>query len=353
MFDFFHKRNSLQHQNSDIEFLFEKLYDVKISLKPDTFFGLNLFWPAWDLPQNCRQYLISFHTEYINLAWVLEQAKKVYPKKILLICEFDVAHHTVWPDNIVWIQQRTIHKQLALSISKHGYCKQPTLPQYKFSSLCFRVDQYKLFVTAFLLKNISKNDMILTYHDKKLGPWPDDVNIEGLDLNLSAQFINFNDNFNKVKNFPVANARWQIPPFQNALINLTNESIAASTEMIDSHPINLPGPYFTEKTFKPLLSARPFISVGQFESLRELQQVGFDTNFGLPNDYDSDPNNFTRIHKIFDAILYANNNSIKDLFDSSYNAVRFNINHIVTGTLRDQCNDLNKKHKEFLQSILT
>ena len=352
MFDFFPIRNSLTDQTSDIESLFEELYDVKISLKSDTFVGLNLFWPAWDLPQNCRQYLISFHTEYIHLTWVLEQAKKVYPKKIIVISDFDVKLHPAWPDNIVWLQQRTIHKQLALSVSHHGYCNQPTLPRYKFSSLCFRVDQYKLFVTAFLLKHVPRDDMILTYHDKKLGPWPDDIAIEDLDLNLSAEFVNFNDNFNKLKNYPIANTRWAMPPFQDALVNLTNESIAASERILDSHLINLPGPYLTEKTFKPLLSARPFIAVGQFEILKELQQVGFDTNFGLPNDYDADSNNATRIKKIFNAIQYANSCKIQDLFDASYDAVVHNANHVISGSLHEQCNYLNKAHREFLISIL-
>lgn len=356
MSDFFPTFNSMQHRNSDIESLFEVLYDASISVKPDTFFGLNLQWPKFDLPTQYRQYIISFHTEYLDLEWTIKQAQIVYPKQLVLISEFDIAQHPAWPDNVVCLQQRTIHKQLNVAVMHHGYCNNPTVPQYKFSSLSFRADQYKIFVTAFLLKHVSKDNMILTFHNQKLGPiasWPNDIQaLQGLDLNLSVQFINFNDQFDITKNRPVANACWQIPPFQNSLINLTNESVASSNSMLKSYSIILPGPYFTEKTFKPLLSARPFISVGQYKSLKELQALGFSTDFGIPNEYDNDPENFPRIGKIFSAIEYANSTDIKKLFDASFNSVIHNVNHIVNGDLSGRCRDLNSHHRKLLVTYL-
>jgi len=350
--DFFPCYTSVSHCETDILRLFKTLYDVPITISPNIFFGLNLQWANFDLQDNYHRYVISFHTEYIDHNWVIRQAQHVYPKTVVLISEFAIAPNPAWPDNIIFIQQRTLHKQLTISEKAHGVNRNITVPQYKFSSLSFRVSQYKIFITAFLLKHVPKDEMILTFHNQRLGPvasWPDNIHaLQELTLDIPPTFINFDDQFNQSKNTPVANANWSCAPYQNALVNLTNESYHYSTSMIGNHTIVLPGPYFTEKTFKPLLAGRPFVFVNQFESIKELQTLGFDTNFGFSHDYDHDAGDFGRIARIFETVMQINNTPIKELFDSSIDAVTHNINHITSGNLSSACEELNRQQHSLL-----
>jgi hypothetical protein len=346
--DFFPGYTSLTSNSSKIAELFECLYDVSIPISPDIFFGLNIGWPRFNLPDNYQQYVVSFHTEYLDRHWVIQQATRVYPKSVTLISDFTILPGPEWPDNITFVQQRTIHKQLTIGAETHGVNHNIVLPQYKFSSLSFRVSQYKIFITAFLLKHVPSNDIVLTFHNQVLGDvatWPSDVPaLQGLDLTIPATFINFDDQFTLAKNSPVANANWNCEPYQNALVNLTNESYHHSSSMIGDTPVICPGPYFTEKMFKPLLAGRPFISVNQFESIKELQQLGFKTDFGFSHDYDTEVGDFDRITKIFNTVAQVNLIPISDLFDSSIDAVKHNVNHIVSGDLSSVCKELNRQH---------
>ena len=347
MFDFFPLYTSLNSSKTKIADLFECLYDVSIPISSDIFFGLNLIWPQFNLPNTYQQYVISFHTEYLDHNWLIQQASRVYPKKVVLISDFAILPGPAWPDNITFVQQRTIHKQLEIGAAQHGVNQDITLPQYKFSSLSFRVSQYKIFVTAFLLKNVPADELVLTFHNKKgnVTTWPPNIpELQDLELEIPATFINFDDGFTQAKNSPVANANWNCAPYQNALVNLTNESYHYSNSMIGDIPVVLPGPYFTEKMFKPLLAGRPFVSVNQFESIKELQQLGFDTNFGFSHEYDTKVGDFDRIAKIFKTIDQINNIPLTDLFDASIDAVTHNVDHIVSGDLSSVCRELNRQH---------
>jgi hypothetical protein len=352
MFDFFPSYSSLTDSDYKITELFKTLYDETISVSPTTFFGLNLLWPRFDLPNRYHRYVISFHTEFLDHYWIVRQAQIVYPKNITLITDFDINPGPAWPDNITFIQQRTIHKQLAIAVERYKYNNKISLPKYKFSSLSFRVSQYKIFATAYMKKHVSANDMILTYHKQYTGPvasWPDGIPaLAGLDLDVPATLLNFDDNFTAEKNRPIANADWTTAPYIDALVNLTNESIHYSSTMINGYSVLLPGPYFTEKTFKPLLAGRPFISVSQFESIKELNDLGFDTNFGFSHHYDSDPGDFTRIGKIFETIAQVNAMTNADIFESSIDAVRHNIDHISSGALFERCQTFNQQNKKLL-----
>jgi hypothetical protein len=348
MFDFFPCYTSLTSSKSKVAELFECLYDASIPISSDIFFGINLGWPTFNLPSNYQRYVVSFHTEYLDHDWLIRQATSVYPKNVTLISDFAMLPGPEWPDNITFVQQRTIHKQLAIGAETHGVNHNIILPQYKFSSLSFRVSQYKIFVTAYLLKNVPRNDLVLTFHDQILGDvatWPANMpELQDLELKIPPTFINFDDEFTLAKNLPVANANWNCAPYQNALVNLTNESYHYSSSMIGNIPVVRSGPYFTEKMFKPLLAGRPFISVNQFESIKELQQLGFRTDFGFSHEYDTEVGNFERITKIFKTIAQVNCTPIKDLFYSSIDAVTHNVNHIVSGNLSSVCTELNRQH---------
>lgn len=350
--DYFNTGNSLEHRQSYLEDLFFQLYDCRPTNFKDTFFGLNLLWPQFDFPANYQRYFVSFHTEYLNLDWVLQQATRVYPKEVVLVTDYQMTQWPDWPDNIKTVKWITTHKQIALLQNSVGIADQITMPRYKISSLSFRISQYKKFVTAYLLENFNKSDMIVTYH-AELGKSQDlhghpagHPHLDQLNTHLKKTLINFDDNF--AGNSPVGNGNWLNPAYTDALINLTNESFHYSTTTVKNHLCCWPGPYLTEKTFKPLLAGRPFLVVGQYQTYAWLKQLGLKVDFGFDISYDSDPGDLTRIGKIFKVIDFINQTSIKRLFESSLDTVKYNVDWISTGNLYDTCQSINQSNKHEL-----
>ena len=359
MHDFLNNGTSDQLSKVQIESLLKSIYEQDFNISSEIFLGINLQWPKFNLPANYQRYFLSFHTEYMDVSWVIEQAGRVYPTPILLVTDYDIEENLVWPGNITAIRYITLHKQLALAIDKIGIATEIKTPKYKISSLAYRVTQYKKFVTAYLLQHFNHSDMILTYHNNvgKLEdhhgypdgyPYLDQLELESLTKTL----INFEDDTESINISPVSNASWQIAPYQDAWINLTNESWNYSKTIINNHNFHYPGPYLTEKTFKPLLAGRPFLAIGQYDTYKTLKELGLFVDFGFDISYDHDPGDLTRINGIFSTINYIQNTNLDCLFESGLDAAQHNLNYIKNNDLFVCCQDLNiesvKTIKEFM-----
>jgi hypothetical protein len=179
--------------------------------------------------------------------------------------------------------------------------------------------------------------------------WLDQLNIE----QLVPTWINFKDDYSWSANQPVDNGGWNIPPYMDALINCTNESFHYSLSELDSQQFVFPGPYLTEKTWKPLLAGRPFLAVGQYRTYQSLQELGMKFNFGFPLDYDNDFGDLTRIKEVFETIDVVLSKPLNDLFEQSQDSVQHNARLIRTGEFADCCKTVNTHSliviKEFLE----
>jgi len=347
MQDFFDSADSLASTPLQLASTFESIYGW--SPVTDAFLGVNLIWPTFDLPNNYARYFLSWHTEQFDLHWLRRQAQRVYPRSILVANDGHV-DTSIFPDNIEFVRWITWGDQLEQLRLKFGVCETPMVPEYKISSLCFRVSQYKNFITAYLLAHANKNQLMLTYH-KHLHkaqdlhgypqgfPWIDELDLELLE----PTWLNFKDTFDRNKNTPVANGEWQVPPYQNALVNFTNESFHYSASEIDSQPFVYPAPYLTEKTWKPLLAGRPFLAVGQYNTYHTLQELGLRTDFGFPITFDQDPGDLTRIRDIFVAVNAILATPIIDLYEQSLPSVQHNVQSIKNGTFVQNCRRVNEQ----------
>jgi len=78
-------------------------------------------------------------------------------------------------------------------------------------------------------------------------------------------------------------------------------------------------PFFSEKTYRPIINLQPFIMVGDFGSLRQLRKLGFKTfSPFIDESYDLEPDYATRMQMIQKEILKLNALSHKELHDLYY-----------------------------------
>ena len=343
---------ALDHQIADT---WKKIYDR--SLPTGVWSGLNLIWPKFNLPINAWIYVVSWHTEYMDIDWLEQQAKSIYPKKIINITDWPCDLTTLELDNIECFCFDTLDQQLELLIETFGFQTQIAKPHFKISSLSMRFSQYKKFVTAHLLPYAANNQILLSWHAKiaksqDLHGHPVGYDyLDRLDFSDLDRPIFFNIQDDAQGEWPLAHGDWRSAAYQDCLFNLTNESWHYSQTVRDGKDWQYPGPYITEKTFKPLVAGRPFVSVGQVGANHRLIDCGLRTDFGIDDSYDSDPGDLTRIGKIFKSIDQILDTDLDELFDRSIDACQHNIDWITSGRLREKIWTNNSLCREVLQQI--
>lgn len=357
MNDFFPTGNSLENTDLYINDLLRQIYDIDRRQR-DVFFGVNLIWPNFDLDLGHSAYFLSWHTEQMDVHWLKKQALRVYPRPVLVVSDTLVDDHKFWPDNIRFARYVTWHQQIQKLTDLYGICDQPTVPKYKISSLSFRVSQYKRFITSYLLENFKHDDLMLTYHGW-LGKEDDNHDhprglswLDALKEFNSPVFVNFNDNYSLDRNSPLENGDWQADCYQQALFNLTNESFHYTRTEIDGQPFLYPRPYITEKTWKPIVAGRPFISVGQAGVYHEFEKFGMRFDYGIDLSFDRDDGDLTRIKKIFDTLSQINVLSIDDLFQSTIDSVDHNLDIIKYGVFSDMCRSHNRPTIDIIKEFI-
>lgn len=323
---------------------------------------INLGFPTFELDHQYDRFFMHW-LEQMDPIWIVKQATHVYPKPILVTYEASISDSfkNLFPDNVSFVQWNTWGIQISLSAQHAGLQKSVSIPKYKFSSLAFRYSQYKKFITSFMLTNIKHADMILSWHNKvgkseDLHSHPAGFShLDVLDFSILNQKyqLNFKDDFDWDKNIAIDNTIWSNGPGDLALVTLTNESFHYSRTIINDVDTIFPGPYLTEKTWKPLISGKPFIAVGGCYTLQELEKLGLRTDFGWNKDYDLDCGDLTRIGKIFETILEINSQSIEQLYWESLPAVKHNLDWISSGELVNRCNLINQPQKEIIEGFVS
>ena len=89
-----------------------------------------------------------------------------------------------------------------------------------------------------------------------------------------------------------------------------------------------PYPWISEKTFKAILSKRPFILVGPKGTLNQLKLLGFKTFDSIWDEsYDSNTNSSNRMSSIISLLINLSNIPINTLAEQVRDIVEYNYNH--------------------------
>lgn len=309
-------------------------------------------WPNLDLPLGYDIYVISFHLEAVDVAWINKQAIKVR-SKIIVLSDSNY-YDCVFPSNVHCYTYYWWHYQLE-QLQEWFPHKQTKNINKKFSAICNRITQSKLLVTASLLEIAYQESII------RLNDW------EGKDSRLKTGNIkldNIVDNFyNKwfgtlidlddTKDF-INQQNYSANPwtdvYQCCALHFTNESFHYSYMQDTTGHYRYPGPFITEKTLKCLAGATGFVPVGQFDTYNTFTQLGFEFNYGFDTSFDTDSGNITRLEKIVDLVHWLNNYSIEEIYNFTKTSSEHNQEHVYSNRFYKNCESHNN---EIINAILT
>lgn len=288
------------------------------------FFAINFVRKINELGniKNYDKILISCHFQTFDVPALLDFFENNKNKKILFLIDqnIDISDYStlssIFP-NVTIIPWITWHHQLDSAIKWHGIADSPGCYSKKISCLSGRQDLHKIIVTAFLIHEFEKDQYLCSYLNQNTADayWlkndfylPDRLKslLNGfLEKNTKIFLDDISDKSGP--NF-VFMSNWKYPAFRDCAINLCLESQFNDVTDYRGIPVRIPGPMFTEKTWKPLLAGQSFLPVGQFRSCQVLKNYGIRFDLGLNLDFDEQSSEFTRLEKIIDVL-----SEIKDI----------------------------------------
>jgi len=322
------------------------------------YFALFQRWPTitrstQNLPTGYDYYIVSFHLEAVDIDWLKKQQ---VTGPIIVLADGQSYNFTI--PGVQFLPFFYWHHQFE-QMHKWFGIKEKTNPQYKFSAVCNRISQSKVWITTKLLNVARESSLII------LNSFLEEKNVHGWQLTGNAkldQLTNlFRDQYlgqeiKDIKNDDYKSAvhsrpgDWHLitgnpwtPVYQDCAVHFTNESFHYSGMVENGQQYIWPGPFITEKTLKCLLSSVAFVPVGQFETYRTLKDLGFQFDYDFDTAWDLDSGNLSRAESIIDLIDDLNQYSVEQLVNKTQASNRYNQNHILSGKFFDQCQQKNEE----------
>jgi hypothetical protein len=196
-----------------------------------------------------------------------------------------------------------------------------------------------VYVSAYLYQNWSQEDYMMSWHNKLFKP--EDLYLLNHTGNAKVDnVVDFikNSFLNKkiipdqpFVNTPLTNLDYNWSAYTDCLINVSNESVNNSFQIIDDKDYIMPGPYITEKTVKCLLSRTALLPAGQYKTYEYLQSLGFHCDYPWDTSFDDIPGDISRIEKVFDALDQIKELNFEYIKQKIKHSCDHNREHIISG----------------------
>jgi hypothetical protein len=307
-----------------------------------TWFHFNTSWPrsgrgqhiiANFMPNDADTYVFSNHFENWDHSW-LDQFCVEHPnQQIIAIGEYPVLPKHKNLKTLVYSCQHLLIPDI-LKNFQNNY-KFNSSRKYRLSSLCNKPSLTKIFSTAYLLKNFyPKDDLLLSWNknlNKEICGSVDYVNkinhsdiinnlAEYYQTSMKEKVISYDD-FN-----PGPCDVWNFDnvAYGDCVVNLTNETFAQSQRNEEI----IPGPYLSEKSWKPMLGGTGLIPVGQPGVYTYFKNLGFNVDYPWPCEFDNILGDFDRLVELFKTIDWVFSNDYLDNFSKIMYINKHNYEHI-------------------------
>lgn len=229
-----------------------------------------------------------------------------------------------------------------------------SLRKYKLSSLSNRVNEFRCFITAKLL---NLDGVFFTWNAQYL-------NNTGYDYIFSPAGWPLRDNLIKTMfqlKVPINNESFANDPSQ--VLSLSGAHSAYTESLINS--INetkdnswhqefgvLPGPYLTEKTWKPLINGNALLFSGQYGIQQTLENFGFEFDYPWQNNYSNIIGDLERLDRLLELIDEILKMPAKDIISGIKDSVLHNQNLISTGMIQKKIELENQNSLDLLTTLL-
>jgi hypothetical protein len=288
---------------------------------------------------------VSFHLEAVNLPWLKKQ-KVTGPILVL----FDGQPYDCQIPNVYFFTFFYWHYQLQKMQEWFGI-KEQTVPKYKFSAVCNRISQSKVWTITKLLETARDSSLIV------LNSWLEEKSVHGWQATGNTKLDQLTEQFRdqyfgqqlKIDNFDnaahnsqnITGNPWQ-PLYQDCAVHFTNESFHYSGMFEDGQTYIWPGPFLTEKTLKCLLGNTAFVPVGQFETYKTLINLGFRFDYNFNTAWDLDAGNLSRAESIINLLDELNQFDANALVSNTQESSKHNQNYITSGKFFEKCQQKTK-----------
>jgi|688.fasta_scaffold300261_2 hypothetical protein len=200
---------------------------------------------------------------------------------------------------------------------------------YRFSSLSFKGRQWRALMTA-ALHTYSKAESFITWHNADavdldmhyIETVRNDSRFSSLDWDFLRSVIVF-DEWDMKKTPMQCISSYKNPAYEKSAINISNETDSNSWYCTPQGNYTRPGPYLTEKTWKPLITGTVLLNSGQASTYKFLEQQYHlpCSKYNLHMDYDCIINDdFGRFAKLVEEIKRLSLIPLKELVDANIDA---------------------------------
>jgi len=329
----------------------------------DVSFGFNLQWPSFFLPkpviERASLIVLTFHTEPVDLVFIREMIDNYPDAKILILHDGYIEKQPDWPDRVFWARWITWGHQIRYVTEIWNSPYRSRTSKYHLSSLSHRIDLFKCYISAVVLQHPRRGDFLISWHryqtsgtEKKLkytnrgDPYLDSL----AEWILNHDSVSADDWYNVEHNNPISNSNWDHPAYMDSVININNESFWHSFRHGSKYVH--PGPFFTEKTWKPMIAGCPVLIAGQVHSHSSLAEVGFKFDYGMDLDFDLEPDDHDRVKKILlllQEIADMDSQQLKSMVQPSAD---HNRDHAFSPALIQACSRINQSSLEYIHKVI-
>jgi len=317
----------------------------------DTYLLINPVWPDDNLINQIPQsscYVLAWMSEHIDIFWTKKFALAHPNSKILALVDSDIFSTDWLPNNVTVVRWMIWPYVVHRMIEKYGSQDYVSNPNYHITSLCNRVSQYKFYASAYLLNHSLKHKAQISYH-AHIDKFSDIDHLRVGDHLLDSLVDRYLDHPPVSLDAVDSTQRrvgdvfdWNWKAFTDSVVCLTNEGNHYSFYSDGNYEFVRPGPFLTEKTFKPLLSGQALLPVGQAHTYKYLETLGFNFDYGFDKSFDQDSGDLSRIKKLFFTIDKILEMDLQDLWNSCKLSTEHNSQWIRSKDFLNQIDQLNQ-----------
>lgn len=343
----FHKLN----QTADVDnFIYEglDLSWLKKYITSDVYCLMNIGYHVDNcptVPNGKDLYIFSWFFELFNDYWFLKIYNANPQAQFIILTDMN-------PNDFMHLPRVKVfkfdHKTTWLAATKQQNVRPTDTDlknrRYKLSSLVARVSEFKYYITAKLL-DINSTDAWISWNLRYPIRESDSYLFEPsgfyhADLLLKhAEFLKTNTiNYEKFDPAPLAVSSFNHPAYTDSIINSVNE-----TQNISRTPEfgNLPTPFITEKTWKPLFAGNALLFSGQAGLKQALEAYGLKFDYVWAANYDGDFNDRQRLETILCNIDWIMNTPGALLAEMAEESVQHNLDLVWSDQIEKQIKEIN------------